>query len=167
MLSNHKRHKRHKRHKTNLLRSFRYFCAFCGHFRQRSRCRISQTPPLIYPSISVHSWFVVPLRGKLFFPFMLFMNPLADPWRIPLKPFPTPSWPFVVLRVSSWISFLAVVVRPRLFRTSTAPAPDDRADHTRVKQAIFRAYRNKGYVALARISHQSSQTSGERGHQGL
>ena len=30
--------------------------------------------------------------------------PLPNPWRIPLEPRPIPSWPFVVLRVTSWIT---------------------------------------------------------------
>ena len=33
---------------------------------------------------------------------------LPDLWRIPLEPSPTPSWPFVVLRGPSWISFFGL-----------------------------------------------------------
>ena len=69
--------------------------------------------------IHVHSWFVVPLgvpspffvalRGNLF--------PLPDHWQIPLKPPPTPWWPFAVLRGPSWISFC-------LFLEILSPLPD-------------------------------------------
>ena len=46
----------------------------------------SSTPLFVF--IRVHSWFVV------FLP---------DRWAIPLEPSPSPWWPFVVLRVPSWI----------------------------------------------------------------
>ena len=45
---------------------------------------------------------------------------LPDLWRIPLELSPTPSWPFVVLRGPSWISFLAFVDNPQLFQASSA-----------------------------------------------
>ena len=48
---------------------------------------------------------------------------LPNLWPIPLELSPTPSWPFVVLRAPSWISFfLAFVDNPQLFQTSPARA---------------------------------------------
>ena len=50
----------------------------------------------------------------IFLPFpgigrLLILSPLGGPWRIPLEPPPTPSWPFAVLRGPSWISFCLFV----------------------------------------------------------
>ena len=54
------------------------------------------------------SSFFVSLRGNLFAfsPFVDIFFPLSDLRRPPLDPPPTPSWPFVVLRGPSWISFV-------------------------------------------------------------
>ena len=41
-------------------------------------------------------------------PWNPFADPLPDLWRIPLELSPTPSWPFVVLRGPSWISFFGL-----------------------------------------------------------
>ena len=55
---------------------------------------------------------LVALRGNLFaFPrpswtrLVEILSPIGDPWQTPHEPPPTPSWPFVVLRGPSWISF--------------------------------------------------------------
>ncbi len=52
------------------------------------------------------------LRDPSWISFELFLeilSPLGGPWRIPLEPPPTPSWPFAVLRGPSWISFCLFV----------------------------------------------------------
>ena len=46
------------------------------------------------------------LRGP---PFVEILSPLGDPWRTPVEPPPTPSWPFAVLRGPSWKSFCLFV----------------------------------------------------------
>ena len=84
-------------------------CPFVDIFFLPGPSRISlptpggSLPSLLQP-LRVPSWSFVPLRGHLFSSWP-FANLVADPWRIPLEPPPTPSCPFVVLRAPSWTSF--------------------------------------------------------------
>ena len=48
-----------------------------------------------------------PFADQSFLSLVSFVDPLADPWRVPLDPSPTPWWPFVVLRVPSWITLFS------------------------------------------------------------
>ena len=69
------------------------------------------TRPLAGPSRASANPFVALRRSswpfvEIFLPFPGNpFSPLGDPWRIPLEPPPTPSWPFAVLRGPSWKSF--------------------------------------------------------------
>ena len=58
-------------------------------------------------------------------------------------PFLFSSWPFVVLRVSSWIAFFFL-----LFQVSRAPAPHDERIIRERKQGTRVAYREHGKVPV-------------------
>ena len=69
----------------------------------------SPARPLAEPSRAFSNAFVALRRSswpfvEIFLPFPGNLFPLPDHWRIPLKPSPTPWWPFVVLPAPSWIT---------------------------------------------------------------
>ena len=105
----------------------RYFSSFLeifSPFPTFGGSLLSLLQPLSGPSL-----FFVALRGYVFAfsPFVNIFFPLPDPWRTPIEPPPTPSWPFAVLRGPSWICFCLFALRGYLLPPSRPLANPYRA----------------------------------------